>query len=258
MSDLWLLALGFGVLPLLAVLLFAVPRALKQNEAIVWGLLVGVVAFLGVAHAGLALIEGNAYLRYEANPWSAALVAAAGLLAGIALGWRLLARHVAPGESAGSAVVWAAAAFVALHSFTDGLVLGEAYATPGSTGFPLTLAAVGGTALHRFAEGSLVVVPAILAAWRPRKTLMLLLAGLVTLPAAYVPVAILAPGTLSLGTVAMDQAVSVFGAGLETGFALLFLGLALLPRAQATKDARWAIWAGVAFTLVLLVHFLVE
>lgn len=258
MTDLWFLALGFGVLPVLAILLYAFPGALRRHEGAFWGLLVGVVAFLGLAHSSLALTEGEAYLRYEANPWSAALIAAAGLLAGIALGWRMLGQAASPPGSVGTRIVWAAAAFVALHSFTDGLVLGMAYAIPGSTGFDLTLASVGGTVLHRFAEGALIVVLAILAAWRPPKTLGLLLAGLATIPAAFIPVILLAPSNFSAGAVALNEAVAVLGAGFEAGFALLFLGLGLLPRTQAFKDSRWAVWAGVAFTLVLLVHFLVE
>ena len=258
MTDLWLLALGFGVLPLLAVVLYAVPETLRRNEAAGWGLLIGVVGFLGLAHAGASLLEGNAFLRYEANPWTAALVAVAGLLAGIALGWRLLGAAAPGGESGIRALLWTAVAFVAVHSFTDGLVLGEAYAGPLPTGFPLDLAVVVGTVLHRFAEGSLIILPAILAAWRPRKTLPLLLVGLITLPAAYVPVAILGSGTVGVGSYALDQAVSVFGSGLEAGLAILFLALGLLPRLRSAKDGGWAVWAGIGFTLMLLVHFLVE
>lgn len=258
MIDLWLLALGFGVLPFLASLLDAIPGIVRRNEAVAWGLLVGVVAFLGLAHAGMALIEGDTFLRIEANAWVAAVVATAGLAVGLTLGWRLLRNAATTGPPVGNAILWAAASFVAVHSFTDGLVLGEAYAFPGSTGFTLTLAGVGGTALHRFAEGALIVVPALLAAWRPPKTLTLLLVGLITLPAAFVPVVILGTGEASLAMAALEQAVTLFGSGLEAGLAILFLGLGLFPRAGATKDARWAAWAGVGFTLLLLVHFLVE
>ena len=258
MFDLWLVALGFGVLPFVAIILYVVPGTVRMHEGALWGILVGVVAFLGLTHAGLALIQGEAYLRYEADPWSAALIAAAGLLAGIALGWRVLRKTAAAPPPAGAGILWAATVFVLLHSFTDGLVLGEAYAPPGSTGFDLTLAVVGGTVLHRFAEGALIVVPALLAAWRPQKTVGLLLAGLATVPAAFVPVVLLAPTNFSVGAVALEQAVAVLGAGLEAGFALMFLGLGLLPRTQAVKDPRWTVWAGAAFTLILLVHFLVE
>lgn len=258
MTDLWLVALGFGVLPFAALLVYVAPQALRRHESTAWGLLVGVVAFLGLAHASATLLEGNAFLRYEANPWTAALVAAAGLLGGIALAWTVLGRSAPPGEPSIAAVLAAAVAFVTLHSFTDGLVLGEAYAGPAATGFPLTLAVLGGTLLHRFAEGALILVPAILLAWRPPKSLVLLLVGLVTVPAAYVPVAILAPATISSGAVALDQAISVLGAGFEAGFAILFVALGLLPRLRTAKDGRWALWAGIAFASMFLVHFLVE
>ncbi len=258
MIDLWIPALGFGLITLLAIVLYAIPEAVRRNESAAWGLLVGVVAFLGLSHAGAALLEGNAFLRYEANPWTSALVATAGLLGGIAVGWRLLGSPRSGGDLGARAVLWGAVAFVAFHSFADGLVLGEAYAGPAPTGFTLDVAVVGGTLLHRFAEGSLVVVPAILAAWPPRRVAPWLLLGLASFPAAYVPVAILAPGLFSLRTIALDQGVSVFAAGLEAGFGILFLTLGLLPKLRTAKDTSWAVWAGIGFTLMLLVHFLVE
>ena len=257
MADLWLLALGFGLLPLTALLLAAMPSVVRTRETATWGLLAGVVAFLGFAHAGATILEGNAYLRFEAGPAVSAATAAAGLVLGIGLGWVVLGRRAGT-ETTLAAVAGAAAVYVALHSVADGFVLGEAYAGPVAPGFPVTAAVVGGTLLHRFAEGALIVVPAILAAWRPPRWIGLLLVGLITLPAAFVPVAIFAPSSVSTGRVALDQAVSVFAAGVEAGFAALFLFLALLPRIQAAKDRRWAVWAGLAFTGMLLLHFLVE
>ncbi len=255
MVDLWLLALGFGLLPLVAVLLVAAPDFLRRHETLVWGLLIGVVAFLGFAHAGATILEGNAYLRVEATPEVSALTAAAGLLLGISLGWLVLGRHGASSDLAG--VVLASAVFVALHSFADGLVLGEAYAGPLAPGYTLTALLVGGTLLHRFAEGALITVPGTLTAASSRRWLPLLLVGLLTLPAAFAPVAILGTSPTP-GAVAMDQAVSVFAAGLEAGFAGLLLFLGLLPRVAEAKDRRWAAWAGIAFTAMLLIHFLVE
>ncbi len=258
MTDLALVALGFGLLPFLAVGLLAVPKGVGRHEPALWGLLLGVVAFLGLAHAGSALLEGNAYLRFETSPFASALVAAAGLAAGIGLGWRLLGRASGGEGPAPSLVVWAAAAFVAVHSFTDGLVLGEGYAGPAATGYPLGIAVVGGTVLHRFAEGALILLPAILASWRPSKATALLLVGLLTVPGAYVPATLLGSSMFSPSTIALEQAIAVFGAGLEAGFATLFFLLGLLPRVRGFKDARWAVWAGLGFTLMLLVHFLVE
>ena len=258
MIDLLLVAAGFGLLPLLAVLLYAWPDVLRRNEGTVWGLAAGVVAFLGLAHAGSALIEGNTFLRYEANPYTAALVPAVGLLAGIFLGWKLLGETESGNAPSARAVVWATVAFVAVHSFTDGLVLGAGYAGPAAPGASLDLVTVGGTVLHRFAEGSLIALAALVAGWKPQKAAGLLLVGLLTVPAAYVPVAILAPGSISVTTVALNQAISVLGAGLEAGLAILLLVLGVLPRLRDAKDARWAVWAGIGFTLLLLVHYLVE
>lgn len=258
MIDLPPVALGFGILPLLACLLYAMPGVLRRNEAAAWGLAAGVVAFLGVAHAGSALIEGNTFLRYEANPFVAALVPVVGLLAGMFLGWRLLGSSGPSGRSEGTMLLWAAVAYVAIHSVTDGLVLGEAYAGPGASGVSLDVLPLVGTILHRFAEGSLIVLASVAAGWRPRKAAGLLFIGLVAVPAAFVPVVIQAPASFSATTVALDQAVSLVGAGLEAGFAILLLTLGILPRLRDAKDARWAMWAGIGFTLLLLVHFLVE
>lgn len=258
MIDLWILALGFGVLPFVALPLYNASTTLRRHEALVWGLLVGVLAFLGLAHAGAALLEGNALLRDEASPAASALAAAGGVFVGVLLGWRLLGKADVGSTAGASLVLWAAVVYVALHSFTDGLVLGEAYAGPVASGYTLTAATVGGTILHRLAEGSLIVVPAIFASWRPPKSIPFLLVGLVTLPAAYVPVALLASGIFSPASVAFDQGIAVFAAGLEAGFALLFLLLGLIPHLRGAKDGRWAVWAGVAFIALLLVHFLVE
>ncbi len=257
MIDLLLVAAGFGLLPLLAVVLYAFPGVLHRNEAVAWGLAAGVVAFLGLAHAGSVLLEGETFLRYEANPYVAALIAVVGLLVGIFLGWRLLGRE-SGGPPSGRAVLWAAVAFVGIHSFTDGLVLGGAYAGPAAVGVPLDPVALGGTVLHRFAEGSLIVLASLAAGWRPQKTAGLLLVGLITVPAAYIPVALLAPGSIAVTTVAVNQAVAVLGAGLEAGLAILLLALGILPRLREAKDTRWAVWAGIGFTLLLLVHYLVE
>lgn len=255
MTDLWVLALGFGLLPLSALVLAALPGAIRRYETLMWGLLLGVVAFLGFAHAGAAILEGHAYLRYEASPEISAATAAGGLLAGLGLGWVVLGRRGAPATTAGVAA--AAAVYVALHSFADGLVLGEAYAGPLAPGYALTAVLVGGTLLHRFAEGSLIVVPAVLGSSKGPSWVPLLFVGLLTLPAAFVPVALLG-GSPSPAAYALDQGASVFVAGVEAGFAGLLLFLGLLPRVAEAKDRRWAVWAGLAFTAMLLIHLLVE
>ncbi len=254
-ADLWLLALGFGLLPLAALLLAAAPSILRDHENTVWGLLVGVVAFLGFAHAGASLLVGNTFLRAETSPEVSAATAAGGLLLGVALGWALLGRK---GQNISLATVAsAAAAYVALHSLADGLVLGEAYAGPLAPGYTLTALLVGGTLLHRFAEGALIVVPALLGSARARTWIPLLSAGLLTLPAAFVPVAVLS-GNPTPSAYALDQGIAVLMAGIEAGFAGLLVFAGLVPRVAAAKDSRWAVWAGLAFVAMLLIHFLVE
>ncbi len=254
-ADLWLLALGFGLLPFTALLLATAPAALRDHENAVWGLLLGVVAFLGFAHAGATLLEGNTFLRAESSPEISAATAAGGLLLGIALGWLVLGRRGA--NTSPTSLAGAAAVYVALHSVADGLVLGEAYAGPLAPGYTLTAVLVGGTLLHRFAEGTLVAVPALLASAKPQRWVPLLVVGLLTLPAAFVPVAILS-GNPSPSAYAWDQGVAVFMAGAEAGFAGLLLFAGLAPRVAGAKDGRWAVWSGLAFTAMLLVHFLVE
>ncbi len=258
MTDLWLLALGFSLVPFLAVLLQGVSETLRRHEALAWGGLAGILGFLGIAHAGAAILEGNSLLRYEASPLASGAVVAVGVLAGIALAWWFLGRGSRGMEIGANTVIWAAAAYVLLHSVTDGMVLGQAYAGPFPVGFPLDAATVGGTLIHRFAEGALVVVPAIYSGWKPPRTYLPLFAALASVPAAYVPVALLGSATPTSGSVALVQALGVFGAGLEAGFAILLLLLAVVPRALRGRDARWALVAGVTFTALLLVHLLVE
>ncbi len=258
MADLSFIAAGFGVLPFSAILLYAAPGWLRRHEAAAWGAAVGAVAFLGLAHAGAAVLEGHAYLVFEASPVVAAATAAGGLLLGIGLGWLLIGR-TARNDSAGLAwLMGAAAAYVALHSLSDGIVLGEAYAGPAPIGFDLTVVVVGGTLLHRFAEGALVVVPGTLGNQKLPRPLGLLLAGLLTIPAAFLPLALLGTGIPPLGSVAWEQGLSVFASAAEAGFAVIFLILGLLPRIQLSKDRRWALWAALAFVAMFLVHFLVE
>lgn len=258
MTDLWLIALGFGVLPFLAVLLQFASGILKEHEALVWGALAGVLGFLGIAHAGASLLENNSLLRIAATPALSGLVAALGLLAGIWLGWLFLGRRSGGTETGLTKVVWAAAMYVLLHSLADGLLLGQAYAGPFPIGFPLDVATVSGTVIHRFAEGALVVVPALYAAWRPPKTYLPLAAALVAIPAAFVPTVVLGAGTPSSGAIALVLALSVLSAGLEAGFAIMFLLLAVIPRAIRSQDSRWAVTAALAFTVMLLIHLLVE
>ncbi len=250
--ELWLVATGFGIMPLAAVALLRANLA-RMSSALAWGSLTGIVAFLGLAHASTTALELKS--QYVAGPAASAVTVAIGMAAGMGLGWWLLGTRRSAGSP--SAVGWAAVVFLALHSVGDGLVLGEAYAGPLPPGWNLTALNVSATFLHRLAEGSLVVVPALAAPWKPAKTSGLVLVGLLTVPAAFVPVALFAPG-VSIGTVAADQTVAMVLASVEMGVVVPLLLLGFVPRMGLEKDPRGAIVAGLAFLAMFLIHFAVE
>src|SRR5439155_19999466 len=84
-------------------------------------------------------------------------------------------------------IVWATAAFVALHSFGDGLVLGRDFVGASFPVVRIDALTVSGTVVHRFVEGALLLVPAFAARWSLRTSFALLFVPLVSLPAAFVP-----------------------------------------------------------------------
>ncbi|MFA5896001.1 MAG: hypothetical protein WC985_03755 [Thermoplasmata archaeon] len=253
--DLRLLAAGFGIMPMGAILLVFLEGRLRSREALVWGALIGIVAFLGIAHAAATILELDS--QFTAGAGASAVTLALGLLLGLGLGWVLLGRTTGGGVSFASRVAWAALVFLALHSVSDGQVLGEAYAGPLPLGWTLTPLIVSATFVHRFAEGALVVVPALVASWRPVKSLGLLTVGLLALPAAYLPVALFASG-YSSATLTADQATLMFVSSLKMGIAFMLILIGLLPRVVTQKDPRWAVAAGLAFLAMFLVHFAVE
>ena len=58
MTDLAVLAFGFGVMPLAAILLYAFPETVLRHREASWGILAGVTGFLGLSHA-MALVLVN-------------------------------------------------------------------------------------------------------------------------------------------------------------------------------------------------------
>ncbi len=256
MAELWLLAVGFGLLPMTALLLHRFPSVAREYASVAWGVLAGIVAFLGLGHAMAAVLVGNSYLRYLAHPALAAGLALAGAASGMGLAFLVLDRPVLLRR--GGVLLWGGALFLLIHSFGDGLVLGEAYAGSAPSGWPLGALPVAATVVHRFAEGALVVVPALAATLRPSRSAPWLLAGLATIPAAAIPVALFAgPGSVAIAA-ALDQGVGVFVAAFEAGFAFLLLPMGYLPRALNGRDMKWALGSGAAFLGMLFVHFLVE
>src|SRR3989442_8823630 len=93
----------------------------------------------------------------------------------------------------GSRILWLAVAIVGLHRFGDGLVLGQAFVGIVAPNIPVDGLTVSATVAHRFAEGSLVVVPALWAGWKARPTFALLLVSRLGVPAAFIPGAVFHP-----------------------------------------------------------------
>ena len=154
-------------------------------------------------------------------------------------------------------IVWAAAAFLALHSVGDGLVLGRDF--PGGVVpivriDPLTFA---GTVVHRFVEGALVLIPAIAARWKLRPSFLVLFVSFVTIPAAFAPgffADSLGPANGSSTTVAL----STFLAASEASLALFLLLRGFLPMAGSDRGTRWVAAVLIGFIGISVVHFLVE
>ena len=62
-----LLALGFGVMPLAAILLYALRGTVAVHRETSWGLLAGVVGFLGLSHAMAAVLVNHSLFADEAS-----------------------------------------------------------------------------------------------------------------------------------------------------------------------------------------------
>src|SRR6266540_1979976 len=155
MTDLAVLAIGFGVMPLAAILLYAFSGPVLRHREASWGILAGVTSFLGVSHA-MALVLLNHSLLGD-RPL-ATLLSFIGLSVGAGVGWVLLEGPYIRTES--NRILAAAVAFLGLHSFGDGLLLGAAYVGGFTPNVPLDAVTVSATAAHRFVEGTIVVIPA--------------------------------------------------------------------------------------------------
>lgn len=254
MVDPAVLAIGFGLMPLLALLLYPLRAWLLAHEELAWGALVGVVAFLGLAHASADVLTTIPFLRIEVSPVAAAGLLVIGVLAGMAVGQLLLNRRRETPPALVGAVAVAGLVYLVAHSLSDGLVLGSAYAGPLPLGWPVDTVDTLATIVHRFAEGALVGVPALMLSWRAPKTLAFLFAGLATVPAVYIAMG------LGLGVAAgvAYATIAVFLSSFEAGLALLLLGSGYFPVLAGAKGRMWPWAAGAAFLVLFLVHLVVE
>src|SRR5437667_9466219 len=184
MTDLAVLAAGFGAIPLASILLYSFRAWLDAHREVVWGGFAGVIAFLGLSHAMAFVLEGKPCMF----AWNGSLGAASFLLTGLALGgllgWFLFEGPLIRTEPA--SIVWATAAFLALHSFGDGLVLGRDFVGASSPVVRIDALAVSATVVHRFVEGALLLVAAFAARWSLRPSCALLFGPAGSFPAAFV------------------------------------------------------------------------
>src|SRR2546426_282936 len=179
MTDLAVLAIGFGIIPLAAILLYSFRGFVLGRREAVWGSLAGVVAFLALGHA-MAAVLVNKPLFGDAP--LAIAVAVVGLAVGAGIAWLLMEGPFIRME--GSRILWLAVAFVGLHSFGDGLVLGQAFVGIVVSTIPLDALTLSATVAHRVVEETLIVVPPLWTGWQSRPAFTLLLVPLVAVPAA--------------------------------------------------------------------------
>jgi hypothetical protein len=255
MTDLAVLAAGFGAIPLASILLYSFRAWLDAHREVVWGGLAGVIAFLGLSHTMAFVLEGKPFLFAGNDSAVAASFLFTGLVLGGLLGWFLFEGPLIRTEPA--RIVWATAAFLALHSFGDGLVLGRDFVGASSPVVRIDSLTVSATVVHRFVEGALLLVPAFAARWSLRASFVLLFVSLASIPAAFVPG--LAFDAMGLaGGSAATLALSTFLAATEASVALMLLVRGFLPIASADHGSRWIVSVMIGFVGMSVVHFLVE
>src|SRR5256885_11519702 len=126
MTDLSVLALAFGVIPLAAILLYSFRATIAGHREAVWGGLAGVIAFLALSHAMAFVLLDKGFLASVFGEAATTFFLFMGLGIGAVLGWFIFEGPLIRTEP--SRIVWAAVVFVALHSVGDGLVLGHGFA----------------------------------------------------------------------------------------------------------------------------------
>jgi len=252
MTDLAVLAIGLGVIPLAAILLYSFRGFVLTRREVVWGFLAGVLGFLALGHAMAAVLVNKSLFG---DPSIAISVAFVGLAVGAGIAWSLLEGPFIRTEP--DRLIWVAVAFLALHSFGDGLVLGRDFVGGIVPSIQLDGLTVSATVAHRFVEGCLVVVPAIWGAWKARPAFALLLVSFAAVLGAYVPgVVFNAYGGSLRSTV--QVAIPTFLAAIEATLGLLLLVRGFLPIAAADRGSRWPWWTALGFIAIALVHFFVE
>jgi len=252
MTDLAVVAIGLGVIPLAAILLYSLRDLVLAHREPIWGFLAGVLAFLALGHAMAAVLVNKSLFGDAAIAIAVGFV---GLAVGAGIAWSLLEGPFIRREP--DRILWVAVAFLVLHSFGDGLVLGRDFVggiVPSIQVDGLTISA---TVTHRFVEGCLVVVPAIWATWKARPAFALLLVSFASVLGAYIPGAVFGAYGGALRSL-VQVAIPTFLAAIEATLGLLLLARGFLPIAAADRGNRWPWWTAVGFIAISLVHFFVE
>ena len=255
MTDLAVLAAGFGAIPLASILLYSFRAWIDAHREVVWGGFAGVIAFLGLSHAMAFVLEGKPFLFSGNDSAGAVLFLFTGLAIGGLIGWFLFEGPIIRTEP--ERIVWATAAFLALHSLGDGLVLGRDFVGASSPVVRIDSLTVSATVVHRFVEGALLLVPAFAARWSLRASFVLLFVPLVSIPAAFVPGWAFDAMGLAGGSAA-TLALSTLLAATEASVALMLLVRGFLPIASADHGSRWIVSVMIGFVGISVVHFLVE
>src|SRR3989454_1478164 len=252
MTDLAVLAIGLGVIPLAAILLYSFRGFVLTRREVVWGFLAGFLAFLALGHAMAAVLVNKSLFG---DPAIAIAVAFVGLAVGAGIAWSFLEGPFIRTEP--DRLIWVAVAFLALHSFGDGLVLGRDFVGGIVPSIQLDGLTVSATVAHRFVEGGLVVVPAIWGAWKPRPAFALLLVSFASVLGAYVPGVVFNAYGGSLRSL-IQVAIPTFLAAIEATLGLLLLVRGFLPISAAGRGHRWPWWTAPGFIAIALGHFFVE
>ncbi len=252
MTDLGILAFGLGAIPVVAILLYNIDRFVLRHREATWGFLCGVIGFLGLSHA-MSLVLFN-HSRFGDAAIATAL-SFVGLVVGASVAWFIFEGPFVQTEP--NRIVWAAVAFIGLHSVGDGLVLGGGFISVLPV-LPIDAVTAAATVVHRFLEGCVIIVPAIWASWKARSALVLLFASLTAIPATFLPGLIYgAYGPSSLGAT-LQLAIPTMLAAMEATLGLLLFVRGFLPIASADRGSRWPAWLAIGFIAIGLVHFLVE
>src|SRR3989442_6557522 len=114
MTDLGILAFGFGAIPVVAILLYNVDRFVLRHREATWGFLSGVIGFLGLSHAASLVLFNHSRFGDAAVATALSFV---GLVVGASVAWLVLESPFIQTEP--SPIVWAAGTFFGFHSICD-------------------------------------------------------------------------------------------------------------------------------------------